>query len=300
MSENAHLQYASDELKADREVVLAAVNHYGPALEYASDDLKADKEIVLEAVKLWGSNLEYASDDLKADKDVVLAAVTNTGRALEYASDNLKADREIVLEAVKHKIHASGHALTFASATLRREREIALAAMHSEALLSFPVDFLIEEKKLFHNETNDWEHYFYTPGYLRVFGEVWFDAGGIAGNLGLWIPPKDHDQDDLWEGSRSAGESDWWSFIQFTTVPGISVAQEEFSTPVIIIFFNPCTFFDRNNEVLKIINTQDIGSVDGDDLYSTFSDRDDPEELYDAWLCLWKIFEECLGAKSLD
>ena len=40
------LQYASDELKADRGIVLAAVQDYGPALEYASKELRADREIV--------------------------------------------------------------------------------------------------------------------------------------------------------------------------------------------------------------------------------------------------------------
>ena len=50
MKENGlTLQYASDVLKADREIVLEAVKNSGDALEWASDELKADKEIILEA-----------------------------------------------------------------------------------------------------------------------------------------------------------------------------------------------------------------------------------------------------------
>ena len=81
------LQYVSDELKNDKEVVLAAITEDGRALEYASDELKNDKEVVLAAVTQYGRALEYASDELKNDKDVVLAAVTEDGWALQYSSD---------------------------------------------------------------------------------------------------------------------------------------------------------------------------------------------------------------------
>ena len=45
------------ELRAYRDVVLAAVQKSGEALEYASDDLKADKEVVLAAVQQEGDAL---------------------------------------------------------------------------------------------------------------------------------------------------------------------------------------------------------------------------------------------------
>ena len=38
------LEYASEELRADRVVVLAAVRQDGGALEYASEELQADRE----------------------------------------------------------------------------------------------------------------------------------------------------------------------------------------------------------------------------------------------------------------
>merc|ERR1712117_988366 len=43
------LQYASAELRADRDFVLAAVSHCGHAFEYAATELKADREFVLAA-----------------------------------------------------------------------------------------------------------------------------------------------------------------------------------------------------------------------------------------------------------
>ena len=55
------LQYASEELRADREIVLAAVQDNGWALEYASDELRTDREIVLAAIQKDGRILKYAS-----------------------------------------------------------------------------------------------------------------------------------------------------------------------------------------------------------------------------------------------
>jgi hypothetical protein len=40
------LEYASNELKADKEVVIAAVKQNAYALMYASDELKADPEML--------------------------------------------------------------------------------------------------------------------------------------------------------------------------------------------------------------------------------------------------------------
>jgi len=41
------LQYAAENMKADREIVLAAVSEDGSALNFAVEDLKADREIAL-------------------------------------------------------------------------------------------------------------------------------------------------------------------------------------------------------------------------------------------------------------
>ena len=55
----------------------AAVKTDGLALEFASDDLKAEPEVVLAAVMEYGPALEFASDNLKARSEVVLAAITH-------------------------------------------------------------------------------------------------------------------------------------------------------------------------------------------------------------------------------
>ena len=66
------------------------------ALEYASNELRADREVVLAAVAQHGYTLRHASEELRADRKVVLKAVAQCSYALKYASEELRADRYIV------------------------------------------------------------------------------------------------------------------------------------------------------------------------------------------------------------
>ena len=53
---------------------MAAVTRWGWALEYASDGLRGDKEVVMAAVAQNGGALQFASAELRADEEVVMAA----------------------------------------------------------------------------------------------------------------------------------------------------------------------------------------------------------------------------------
>ena len=91
------LGYAAEELRGDRDVVLAAVGHDGYALQFASDELKDDKEIVLTAIEAYeGDVLEYASERLKDDKGTVLAAVKRCGDSIGFASERLRHDGDVI------------------------------------------------------------------------------------------------------------------------------------------------------------------------------------------------------------
>ena len=70
----------------------------------ADEKLKADKEVVLAAVKQNGLALEYADKKLKADKEVVLAAVKQDADALRFADKKLRADKKIVMAKTKAQI----------------------------------------------------------------------------------------------------------------------------------------------------------------------------------------------------
>ena len=114
-----------EELKADKEVVLAAVKQAGRALEYADKKLQADKEVVLAALKQDGRALQYADKKLKADKNFVLVAVKQNGDALEYADKKLKADKNFVLVALKQ----DGEALEYADKKLQADKDVVLVAV---------------------------------------------------------------------------------------------------------------------------------------------------------------------------
>lgn len=54
---------------------MEAVRKNGHALQFASQTLRGDKEVVMEAVQQNGTALKYASKTLQVEKDVVTVAV---------------------------------------------------------------------------------------------------------------------------------------------------------------------------------------------------------------------------------
>ena len=85
---------------------MEAVKANGGALEYASEELRNDREVVLSAIRSklylydrdpygvsdrtdiikYGWVLEYGSEELRNDSNFVLEAVKADGMALEYPS----------------------------------------------------------------------------------------------------------------------------------------------------------------------------------------------------------------------
>ena len=145
------LSYASDDLKEDRDVALAAVTKSWHALRLISPVLQADRDVARAALTQdWqqamrlldpalrhdrelmaavcaecGYNLRHLHRRLQKDRAVVLAAVQQHGTALKWAAPELKKDREIVLAAVRQ----TGWALQHADAEMHKVREIVLAAV---------------------------------------------------------------------------------------------------------------------------------------------------------------------------
>ena len=99
------MKYASDELKKDREVVLAAIVPVLPfealtaneAMKYADKSFLSDFEIARVAVSLSGNSLQYFADEIRQDKDIVSIAVNNSPGALEFADKSLLSDKDFIL-----------------------------------------------------------------------------------------------------------------------------------------------------------------------------------------------------------
>eukprot|EP00971_Amphidinium_carterae_P280022 5558634-Amphidinium_carterae.1 len=68
-------------------------------LQFATEALKADREIVLAAVRVDGYALQYATEALRGDREVVLAAVQQKERALEWTADDLLEDPTFATDA---------------------------------------------------------------------------------------------------------------------------------------------------------------------------------------------------------
>lgn len=130
------LQHASDELRADFDVVMTAVAINGATLEYAAFNLKVDREVALLAVKQCRRALEFVGAELRTDRDFVLAAVSCHGTALQYALPEFRADYDVVRTALQR----DSRAIQFAAPHLQNEASlvaIANVVKHPEQLCKY-------------------------------------------------------------------------------------------------------------------------------------------------------------------
>ena len=135
--DSSNLKYASKRLRDDKEVVLEAAEYrsFFTSFKYASKRLRDDKEVVLKAVDNYQPNIRFASERLRADKEIVLIAIDDLtgdgfyGCNIEFASMELRDDKEIVMIAIENDESCS--AFSFASKRLRADKEVFLAAINA-------------------------------------------------------------------------------------------------------------------------------------------------------------------------
>lgn len=123
------LEYASEILQGDEEVVIAAVSNCGYAIRYASPRCRSNEGILIIAIHQDGRALEFAPCDMKDNNQMVSVAVNSRGKSLAYASKALRNNFDIVMDAVKN----DPYALEYASSTLGDNREILLTAIKGNA-----------------------------------------------------------------------------------------------------------------------------------------------------------------------
>ena len=97
------LPYALRQFRCEA-FVLAAVKQNGLALQFASREMKADRDVVLPAVQQNGMALQFASREMIAHCDIVLAAVQQNRYAFQFASSEIQeADRKAAAEEAAWK-----------------------------------------------------------------------------------------------------------------------------------------------------------------------------------------------------
>lgn len=98
-SNNSRLEFASDRIKKNKEIVSQIVKNCPCSLEFVLDNLNDDEELVFDAVSQKGRALEFASERLKDNYEIVKAAITKDGSALKFASERLKDNYDLVVIA---------------------------------------------------------------------------------------------------------------------------------------------------------------------------------------------------------
>ncbi|MGB1597148.1 MAG: DUF4116 domain-containing protein [Promethearchaeia archaeon] len=96
---------------------LPQVQQNGDFLQYASQQLRRDPEVVMAAVKNKGYAMKYAGPELVEDPAFMMKVVTECSRTykyagvkaydfspLEYAQSNVRKNRTIVMEAVTRQV----------------------------------------------------------------------------------------------------------------------------------------------------------------------------------------------------
>jgi len=95
------MECLSEELRADKAIVLWALCKTDDALKYVAPHFLNDREVMLEAVRANGLALRHASSDaLRNDVELVLEAVKRHEDALMYASDDMKENEYMVMESL--------------------------------------------------------------------------------------------------------------------------------------------------------------------------------------------------------
>ena len=138
----------SDERKNDEEILLAAMGgvkerSFFTPFEFASDELKSNKALVLKVLSKSGNSLEHVNDELKKDKEVVLEAAKQTGYSLQHADESFRKDREIVLYA------ARDGASNYIDSSFKNDQEVCLSLIKKNERDIFWCDESLKKDKAF-------------------------------------------------------------------------------------------------------------------------------------------------------
>ena len=71
----------------------AALNQYGRPLQFASEDLRTDRNIVMAAVKEYGDTLKFTSKDLNRDRHIVMDEVNQDGLIFIHVYNDIQGNK---------------------------------------------------------------------------------------------------------------------------------------------------------------------------------------------------------------
>eukprot|EP01061_Rhynchopus_euleeides_P026751 TRINITY_DN4357_c0_g6_i1.p1 TRINITY_DN4357_c0_g6~~TRINITY_DN4357_c0_g6_i1.p1 ORF type:complete len:381 (+),score=109.08 TRINITY_DN4357_c0_g6_i1:2960-4102(+) len=127
------LHGASDAVRDNIDIVMAAVSLRGDALAFASIDLRANIDVVRAAMEQEPFSLRHAVKKIRLDPALVREAITAAPFYFQYASHELRSDHDLALYAVS--LHAD--TIKFTSKNLRSNFAFMHAAvkLHPETIM---------------------------------------------------------------------------------------------------------------------------------------------------------------------
>lgn len=117
------IQFASKELRQDRDFLLQVISKNGGASKYIDEEFRQDDSFMMDAIEINPSALAGASKKIRSDRDIILQAIKRDGKCIVYASEELRRDKALVTEAVRQ----SAFAIVHISRDLQDDREFMLA-----------------------------------------------------------------------------------------------------------------------------------------------------------------------------
>lgn len=124
------MQHASEAMKDNKELVMRiAGNDYlrwkgSELLNYVSERLKDDEDVVMACMKLGESAFTYASDRIKNSYQLALAAATPGITALECVGEKLRDNKEFVMEVYQKTEAKNFLKFYFVSDRLRDDEDV--------------------------------------------------------------------------------------------------------------------------------------------------------------------------------
>ncbi len=106
----ASLQFASDRLRADKDVVIAAIENNG-YLKYAALDLRNDREFVRRCVRIKPRSIEHVGEELENDQQFILSVLQANGKCWKFIPSRYTKDEQFMSEAIRQACKSTSKAL---------------------------------------------------------------------------------------------------------------------------------------------------------------------------------------------
>ncbi|MDF2866906.1 MAG: hypothetical protein K0S11_376 [Gammaproteobacteria bacterium] len=138
----------------DKELILAAVEIFPFALDSASERLRKDKEVALAAIKVDSTMIRLVHADLKYDLSFALEAIVQNPIVLMNSYKNLTKDRNTLLMILER----NGLGLEYAPRKFKQDLEICLTAVMNNPLAISCVDKSVANQPAFITEVINFYH----------------------------------------------------------------------------------------------------------------------------------------------